>query len=446
MKRTITRLASKFAAIGLIAAAGITVASAAPAFASTKTLSDISCSVGTLVNGSHFQIGVTYDCTQTGSSTSGQPITISAVSNSGSVAAATWTANLLNAGMTYAFVNNATTAPQIHWTGTPVVSVTSGSTYNQNFQLSDGQAPTGSVEQGFRTDFQNITGQIAGTSGSTSVGTGSGAVASGSSITLTPTIGTLPTGYSLAYIWKKNGATISGATSSTYTDSSVTAATSYDLYAIPTWTDGVHTATSAAEMWIGSFSVSIRSAGSVITNPTTSTTTTPPASGTSSPSSFDESNTSATTLSDSKSLSGLSGTATFSDGSQIVIGKTGAVLPKLFTAFKGLASGSLKATYVSNKKTLTFTCAYAKFGSIVASPKATRSVNSWFPKSFVPAKKACVLPKAALTTAGTSTVKLVVKLTFGRLWPTTAKAINPDTKGTIKAVTRTMTLTFGKNA
>lgn len=152
----------------------------------------------------------------------------------------------------------------------------------------------------------------------------------------------------------------------------------------------------------------------------------------------------ATAVSDAYSLSGTNGTTTFVDGSRIVLSKAGAVTPKLFTAFKGFAVGTLKATYVSNKKTQTFTCSYAKFGSAKATPKATKSVNNWFPKAFMTAEKACVLPKAAMTAAATSQVKIVVKLRFARLWPTTAKAVNPDTKAPIKAVTRTMTLVFGK--
>jgi uncharacterized delta-60 repeat protein len=152
----------------------------------------------------------------------------------------------------------------------------------------------------------------------------------------------------------------------------------------------------------------------------------------------------ATAVSDAYSLSGTHGSTTFVDGSQLVVSKSGAITPKLFTAFKGFVIGTLQATYSVNMKTQTFSCSYAKFGNAKATPKATKSVNNWFPKSYIASNKACVLPKATMTAALTSQVKIVVKLRFGRLWPTTAKAVNPDTKAPIKPVTRTMTLIFGK--
>ena len=435
MNWSLTRTLKRLTAIGLLATSGLTIAAATPAFASTKTLSDLTCSVGTLVEGGHFQIGVTYDCTQTASSTSGQAVTISAGSNGAGISAATWTASLASIGMTYAFVNNATTSPQIHWTGTPTAYVASGSTYNTSFGLSDGQPPATSFDNSFRTNFYNFNAQISATSGSTSVGTGSGSVTSGSSITLTPAIGTLPTGYSLTYIWKKNGTVIAGATSRTYTDSSVTTQSSYELDVLPAWTDGTHTASSSTEMWVGTFSLNIQSAstgnsGGSVTSPLL----------------YNESNTTSSTLADSRSFNGTAGTVVFSDGSQLVISASGAIKPRLYSAFKGLASGNLKATYVANKKLVKFSCNFTSFGNKKASPTATKSVNGWFPKSYLTAKKACVLPKAAMTAAKTSSITVVVNLTFGRLWPTTAKAINPESKTAIKPAKRTMLLKFGKIA
>lgn len=159
----------------------------------------------------------------------------------------------------------------------------------------------------------------------------------------------------------------------------------------------------------------------------------------------EESTVSSSTVTDEQTLSASSGTATFVDGSQVVVSPSGAVTPRLFSAFKGIASGTVKATYKVNNKPVTFTCTYKRFGSKKPSPTATRSVNNWFPRKFITAKRPCVLPKAAMTAAQASTVKVVVRLHFVRLWPTTGKPVTQLGKP-IKAVNRTMTLTFGKKA
>lgn len=437
MKTNISRLFAKIAAFTMLATAATAVATIAPALASTKSLSDYTCTSGSFQNGGHFIVGMTYDCLATASTTSAQPITISARNNSGGITSATWQANLSSIGITVAFVNNGTTSSQIHITGTPNAVVSSGSNYSMSFSLTDGTPPSSSVDQSFRSEMNFVSNAtFAGTSGSTSLGSGP-VVNSGSSVTLTATPPTLPAGYTLSYQWQKDGVNISGETSATLNIASITSSSAYSLNATPSWTDGVHTVTDQTPVSLGTYSITVRSGttgggGVTTTVPGTSATT------------FDESNTSISVLDDSATISGVAGTATFSDGSVLIVSKSGAVLPKLFTAFKGLVSGKLNATYTSGGKMKTFSCAFAKFGSTKAKPSLTKSVNNWFPKAFLPAKKACVLPKAAMTAAATTSVLVSVKLTFARLWPTTAKAVNPETKRAISSVKRTMKLTFGK--
>ena len=463
MSKNIPRLFAKIVAFTMLATAATAVATVAPALASTKSLSDYTCTSGSFQNGGHFIVGMTYDCLATASTTSAQPITISAVNNIGGIASATWLANLSSIGITVAFVNNGTTSAQVHITGTPNADVSSGSNYSMSFSLNDGTPPSLSIYQGFRSEMNFVSNAtFAGTSGSTSLGSGP-VVNSGSSVTLTATPPTLPAGYTLSYQWQKDGVNISGETSATLNIASITSSSAYSLNATPSWTDGVHTVTAQTPVSLGTYSITVRSGttgggGVTTTVPGTTggggvTTTVPGTTGGggvtttvpgTSATTFDESNTSISVLDDSATISGVAGTATFSDGSVLIVSKSGAVLPKLFTAFKGLVSGKLNATYTSGGKKKTFSCAFAKFGSTKAKPSLTKSVNNWFPKTFLPAKKACVLPKAAMTAAATTSVLVSVKLTFARLWPTTAKAVNPETKRAISSVKRTMKLTFGK--
>ena len=277
MSKNIPRLFAKIVPFTMLVTAATAVATVAPALASTKSLSDYTCTSGSFQNGGQFIVGMTYDCLATASTTSAQPITISAQNNSGGITSATWQANLSSIGITVAFVNNGTTSSQIHITGTPNAVVSSGSNYSMSFRLDDGTPPASSVDQSFRSEMNFVSNAtFAGTSGSTSLGSGP-VVNSGSSVTLTATPPTLPAGYTLSYQWQKDGVNISGETSATLNIASITSSSAYSLNATPSWTDGVHTVTAQTPVSLGTYSITVRSGttgggGVTTTVPPTSTT------------------------------------------------------------------------------------------------------------------------------------------------------------------------------
>jgi len=146
--------------------------------------------------------------------------------------------------------------------------------------------------------------------------------------------------------------------------------------------------------------------------------------------------------SETQGIAGKTGKATFSDGSTFGVSKNGNLIPKLFTAYIGTVTGSVKVTYKVGKKTVSTTCSYGKYGS-TKPKKVTKSVNGFFPKVFVSPKKTCLMPKAALKALNTSLVTISAKLTFVRLWPTTGKPKNPESGAAVRPVKRAYSVKIG---
>ena len=146
--------------------------------------------------------------------------------------------------------------------------------------------------------------------------------------------------------------------------------------------------------------------------------------------------------SETQSIAGKTGKAAFSDGSTLSVSKNGNLIPKLFTAYIGTVTGSVKVTYKVGKKTVSTTCSYGKYGS-TKPKKVTKSVNGFFPKVFVSPNKSCLMPKAAVAALNTQLVTISAKLKFVRLWPTTGKAKNPESGATIRPVNRSYSVKIG---
>jgi uncharacterized repeat protein (TIGR02059 family) len=149
-----------------------------------------------------------------------------------------------------------------------------------------------------------------------------------------------------------------------------------------------------------------------------------------------------TSTSETQTISGKNGKATFSDGSAFEISKDGNLIPKLFTAYVGIVTGSVKVTYKVGKKTVSTTCSYGKYGS-TKPKKVKKSVNGFFPKVFISPKKKCLIPPAAIKALNTQLVTIAANLKFARLWPTTAKPKNPESGAAIRPVKRAYSVKIG---
>jgi len=154
-----------------------------------------------------------------------------------------------------------------------------------------------------------------------------------------------------------------------------------------------------------------------------------------------------TMLSDEVTVDGVSGTATFGDGSQIVV--SGKFLKIRFkTGYIGNAGGTVTGTYLVGKKKTKYKCTVASFGTAKKNPTAKRIYPSkkmglWFKKKVYSPKTPCVMPTAMQTALKTQRITLTVKLNFKRLWPNTAKAIDDEGKK-IPPSKRIMKLKIGK--
>ena len=154
-----------------------------------------------------------------------------------------------------------------------------------------------------------------------------------------------------------------------------------------------------------------------------------------------------TMLSDEVTVDGVSGTATFGDGSQIVV--SGKFLKIRFkTGYIGNAGGTVTGTYLVGKKKTKYKCTVASFGTAKKNPTAKRIYPSkkmglWFKKKIYTPKTPCVMPTAMQTALKTQRITLTVKLNFKRLWPNTAKAIDDEGKR-IPPAKRIMKLKIGK--
>jgi uncharacterized repeat protein (TIGR02059 family) len=191
---------------------------------------------------------------------------------------------------------------------------------------------------------------------------------------------------------------------------------------------------------------SIPGSGNASTRPSaTTTTTTAPTTTTTVPTTKTvdgDAPTASLSTTETQSISGKNGKATFTDGSTFDVSKNGNLIPKLFTAYIGNVTGSVKVTYKSGKKTVSTTCSYGKYGS-TKPKKVTKSVNGFFPKVFVSPKKTCLMPKAAIKALNTQLVTISANLTFVRLWPTTGKAKNPESGAALRPVKRAYSVKIG---
>jgi len=149
-----------------------------------------------------------------------------------------------------------------------------------------------------------------------------------------------------------------------------------------------------------------------------------------------------TSLSETVALKGKSGKATFADGSTMDVSKNGNLIPRLFTAYTGTVTGSVKVSYKVGKKTVSVTCSYGKYGT-TKPKKVTKSQNGWFPKAYISPTKKCLMPPAAVKALNTQLVTIAAKLKFVRLWPTTGKAVNPESGAAIRPVNRAYSVKIG---
>ncbi len=149
-----------------------------------------------------------------------------------------------------------------------------------------------------------------------------------------------------------------------------------------------------------------------------------------------------TSMSETMTVSGKSGTAKFSDGSSFAVSKNGNLIPKLFTAYIGTVTGSVKVTYKVGKKTTSVTCSYGKYGS-TKPKKVTKSQNGWYPKAFISPTKSCKMPAAAVKALNTQMVTIAANLKFVRLWPTTGKPKNPESGAAVRPVKRSYSVKIG---
>jgi hypothetical protein len=143
-----------------------------------------------------------------------------------------------------------------------------------------------------------------------------------------------------------------------------------------------------------------------------------------------------------QTVAGKSGKAKFGDGSTFDVAKNGNLIPKLFTAYIGYVTGSVKVSYLSGKKTVSTTCSYGRYGSITPK-KVKKGPTGFYPKVFIAPKKSCVLSKAALKALNTGLVTISAKLKFARLWPTTGKPKNPESGAAVNPVNRSYTVKIG---
>jgi len=143
---------------------------------------------------------------------------------------------------------------------------------------------------------------------------------------------------------------------------------------------------------------------------------------------------------------GQSGFVVMSDGSSFGVGRTGAISLKLWTGYIGKASGYVRATYKVGKVTKKWQCSIKSVNIGKIDKKAKRSSAGWFPKRFKPVANKCVLPPQLRTVLKTHQVVLTARVRFIKMWPTTGKAINPDTGKKIPVGVRTLRVSLGKPA
>ena len=148
---------------------------------------------------------------------------------------------------------------------------------------------------------------------------------------------------------------------------------------------------------------------------------------------------------DTATLRASSGLIVLTDGSSMEFTKSGQLKIRLRTGYIGYASGSVSAKYVVAGKSATYKCSVEKFKVGKVNKRASKAVNGWFPRSFWSPKKPCDLPKDLTEAMKSNSIAFKGKLKFTRLWPTTGKAINPETKESIKPIIRRLVINVGNS-
>jgi hypothetical protein len=158
------------------------------------------------------------------------------------------------------------------------------------------------------------------------------------------------------------------------------------------------------------------------------------------------------TLTDSKSVSGTTGTGTFADGSTVAVAANGTISTGLKTGFIGNITGVITVAYrdPSTQVLSKWTCVVPKFGTTKKNPALKMLPKTkWFPVKIWKPAKGCTMPTAVMSAMRVSLIKITVALNFVRLYPTTGLAIIPKVakgKNKIAVLKRTMNLTIGVQA
>lgn len=191
------------------------------------------CSKGTPpMDGTTYFIGVEYDCILTAAS---DRVMTARSTNSWNLTSSAVSTNLGTKGLSVNLIDSGT---KIRVTGTPMArtSTTSGLS-NLRYEFNTNATPAvykGLEELSFRTELMRVNG---------SVTVSSAQPALGDTVTFTATPNTLPTGYTVEYVWKNESLNTTIAGQSAATMNFVTDAygtTCASAWSITSWTDGTN--------------------------------------------------------------------------------------------------------------------------------------------------------------------------------------------------------------
>lgn len=190
------------------------------------------CSTGTPpLDGGTFAIGVAYDCTF--AIAAGRVMT-QVVDNSSGTTTSVVNANLLTKGLVVSLVDSNT---KVRVQGTPIArsSSTSGES-RLRYEFNTDATPAvyiGKEELTFRTELLRANG---------SVTVSPTQPALGDAVTFTANPTTLPTGYTVAYVWRNSsdGTVLAGQVAATLNYVAAVGNYSVEAYSVTSWTDGTN--------------------------------------------------------------------------------------------------------------------------------------------------------------------------------------------------------------
>ncbi len=184
------------------------------------------CSTGTPpLDGGTFAIGVEYDCTL--AAVSGRAMTL-VVDNSWGVMASVVNASLLTKGLTVSLIDSNT---KVRVQGTPIAQ---SSTNSGDSKLRYLFSISGEKEElTFRTELLRANGSVTVTPTQPALG---------DAVTFTANPTTLPTGYTVAYVWlnSSDGTVLAGQVAATLNYVAVVGTYSVEAYSVTSWTDGTN--------------------------------------------------------------------------------------------------------------------------------------------------------------------------------------------------------------